>query len=126
MGELKLTFDKDWPILDAFVQKGAFSGHGCAHFPTGQEKAFVDALDIYPIECAELSLGGPGKIGISIRPSDDVGHLAVTITVAEDMPPKNTAHIILRAEYSQITRFRNQLELMAKGELAEISLTELL
>lgn len=124
MGKLSLTFDPSWPILDVDVEQGHFRGYGCANFPTGDVSDFLDALQTYPIQRADLALKSPGIINISVFPADGVGHLFVQAEVAETIHARNFTRVRIEIDYSSLSRFANQLALMAKGEMTKITLEE--
>jgi len=124
MGKLALIFDPDWPILDVDVEQDHFRGRGCANFPTGGVSEFLDSLRTYPLQRADLVLKSPGLINISVFPADGVGHLFVQIEVAETIAARNFARVQLKTDYSRLSRFTNQLSLMAEGEITEIILEE--
>ncbi|MER9678374.1 hypothetical protein NKJ23_03375 [Mesorhizobium sp. M0184] len=124
MGKLFLTFDPDWPILDADIEHGHFRGRGSANFPTNDVREFLASLRAYPLQRATLALSSPGLINISVFPADGVGHLTVQIEVAEEIQARDFTRVRLRTDYSRLARFTSQLSLMAKGELTEIILEE--
>lgn len=124
MGKLVLTFDPEWPMLDANVEYGNFRGHGDANFPTDEVSGFLGSLQVYPLQRADLVLRSPGLISISVFPADGVGHLFVQIEVAEEIEARGFARVRLRTDYARLSRFANQLSLMAKGEVSEIILEE--
>jgi len=124
MGKLVLSFDPEWPILDANVEHGHFRGHGDAHFPTDAVDEFVTSLQVYPLQRSDLTLRSPGLINISVFPADGVGHLFVQVEVAEEIEARGFARVRLRTDYSRLSRFADQLSLMAKGEVTEVILEE--
>ena len=124
MGKLVLTFNPEWSIVDASVEHGHFGGHGDAYFPTDKVSEFLASLQAYPLQRADLALRSPGLINISVFPADGVGHLFVQIEVAEETEARGFARVRLKTDYSRLSRFANQLSLMAKGEVTEITLEE--
>ncbi|TIN27379.1 MAG: hypothetical protein E5Y31_13355 [Mesorhizobium sp.] len=124
MGKLVLTSKPEWSTRDASVEHGPFRGHGDAYFPTNGVREFLASLQAYPLQRADLVLRSPGLINISVFPADGVGHLFVQIEVAEEIEARGFACVRLRTDYSRLSRFANQLSLMAKGEVSEIILEE--
>ncbi|SJM29645.1 hypothetical protein [Mesorhizobium delmotii] len=124
MGRIVLTYDPYWPMLDIDIVQGNFRGHGVVYFTINEVSEFMTSLKAYPLERAMLSLKSPGLLNISVFPTDGVGHLAVRIEVAEDADAVEFARIQLRTDYSGLSRFHNQLTLMAEGDLNEIVLEE--
>ncbi|BCH18264.1 hypothetical protein [Mesorhizobium sp. L-2-11] len=124
MGRIVLTYDPHWPMLDIDIEHGNFRGHGVVYFPESEVSEFITSLKAYPLQSAMLSLESPGLIKISVFPADGVGHLTVQIEVAEEIEADDFARVRLRTDYSRLSRFTNQLSLMAKGELTEIILEE--
>ena len=124
MGKLSLTFDPTWPILDVDVEQDHFRGYGCANFPASGVSEFLDALQTYPLQRADLALKSPGLINMSVFPADGVGHLFVQIEVAETIDARNFTRVRIKIDYSRLSRFANQLALMTKGEITEIILEE--
>ncbi|TGP56886.1 hypothetical protein EN873_01860 [bacterium M00.F.Ca.ET.230.01.1.1] len=124
MGKLVLTFDPECPILDADVERGHFRGHGQTYFPVKELGDFLAGPRAYPLQRADLTLKTPGVIAIAVFPADGVGHLSVQVDVAESTEARDLARVRLRTDYSRITRFADQLSLMAKGEITEIILEE--
>ncbi|TPM32659.1 hypothetical protein FKO01_00980 [Mesorhizobium sp. B2-3-3] len=124
MGRLVLRFDSEWSVLGVSIERGHFHGHGVAYFPTNDVSEFLALLQAYPIQRSELALKSPGLINISVFPADGVGHLFVRIEVAEDIDDRDFARVRLRTDYARLSRFANQLSLMAKGEITEIILEE--
>jgi hypothetical protein len=124
MGKLVLTFKPEWSILEASVDHDHFRGHGDAYFPTDKVSEFLASLQAYPLQRSDLVLRSPGLISISVFPADGVGHLFVQIEVAEEIEARGFARVRLRTDYMRLSRFANQLSLMAKGEVSEIILEE--
>ena len=124
MGKLVLTFKPEWSILEASVDHDHFRGHGDAYFRSDEVSEFIASLQAYPLKRAHLVLRSPGLINISVFPADGIGHLFVQIEVAEEIEAHGFARVRLRTDYSRLSRFANQLTLMAKGEVSEIILEE--
>jgi hypothetical protein len=137
---LRLTLQRDADGscgLDCEASHDGFSGRGQAWFDPTEIRRFCDALDAYPLPASGVALtGGYGEpagervvtLGLTVRPTNRVGGLDLTATLA-DFPVDNRASEVLRSasvripiSYEALRTFATQLRALVHGAAAQVTL----
>jgi hypothetical protein len=135
MNSLSLRFEPEPhdTVGRLFIHVGAASFKGDGFFwaePHGLEE-FAQALAAYPIPAdqpAEVRFGyndceGDDLIiGIAIAPVDAIGHLRVSVEVADLYQPDNRLSVAFQSTYSEVDTFRNALGPLLDGQEAKATL----
>jgi hypothetical protein len=133
MGKLTLRaepFDDGGWRIHADLASDNFSGRGWAWGGPGDLLKFASELTAFPLrEPAVLSLGYDELRGddlmlsVSVRPADSLGHLDVTIEIADQKDPSCRLRAKLLTTYSELDRFVPDLRRVASGSGAEAILS---
>jgi hypothetical protein len=128
LGNITIRFDGDFSELTVDAESGRFRGVGRATLYVADVPAFetfLSNLDRYPLERCSLHLAGTGRVILTAYQPDAVGHLYLQAELAEhDSPGADFVRIRVQLDYVRLSRLRDQLTLMRRGDLEQISISD--
>lgn len=135
MNSLSLRFEPEphETIGRLFLHVGAapFNGEGFFWAQPGSLADFEKALTAYPIPADQPAQvrfgydhceGNDLIIGIEIAPIDAIGHLRVSVEVADLYEPEKRLRAAFQATYAEVDAFRAELGPLLNGQDAKATL----